>query len=135
MVSEKAIFYEINWTCYFIMLTLAKQITGYFNLKVNQRLFRFILTKIKFIGGRILDCVKIFIFVTKWKLWKIGNAQFWKQTSKEIFWSLNQINFHEALNETFSLGVKEYRWSNCLIINSSKKPFVLIHFRCWKTAT
>ena len=49
------------------MLTLAKQITGYFNLKVNQRLLRFILTKIKFIGGRLLDCVKIFIFVTKWE--------------------------------------------------------------------
>ena len=76
MVSRNENFYEINWTCYFIMLTLANQITGYFNLKVNQRLFRFILTKIKLKGGRTLDFV--IFFVTE----KILN---WKKTLKEDF--------------------------------------------------
>ena len=38
---ENGTFYEIKWTCYFIMLRFAAQITGYSNLEVNQRLFRF----------------------------------------------------------------------------------------------
>ena len=58
------------------MLTLANQITGYFNLKVNQRLFRFILTKIKLKGGRTLDFV---IFLLQKKYW------IEKKTLKEDF--------------------------------------------------
>ena len=58
------------------MLTLANQITGYFNLKVNQRLLRFILTKIKLKGGRTLDFV---IFLLQKKYW------IEKKTLKEDF--------------------------------------------------
>ena len=67
------------------MLTFAKQITGYFNLKVNQRLFRFILTKIKFTRGSRLDCIKTM---------EDRECSVLKTNFKR---NINQINFHEAL--------------------------------------